>query len=682
MATELAKAYVQIVPSAEGIKGKITDALGGEATSAGKSAGSSFGSSMGGMLKKALVAAGIGTAIKESLEAGGSLQQSIGGIETLFKDSAGTVQQYAKEAYKSAGLSANEYMETATGFAASLLQGLGGDTEAAAKVTNTAITDMADNANKMGTSMDMIQNAYQGFAKQNYTMLDNLKLGYGGTKTEMQRLLADASKLSGVEYNIDNLADVYDAIHVIQEDLGITGTTAKEAASTLQGSMASMKSAFSNVLGNLALGEDIGPSLEALLETTTTFLTGNLIPMVANIIRGAPQLLKGALSAVIQSLNLAANNADEIVQMAVDIISQLVVGLVSAAPYLAQAAFNLVTSLGTAIMSMDWATIASNLLTQLKTNLGTASTEILGTDTGIVSSIAQSITTNLPTVLQKGIEIISSLASGILGNLPAIIQTMGSILSELVAFILQQLPTILQAGVSLLSSLASGILSNIPAIIASMASVLAQLLATIAQKLPTILQSGITLIGQLAAGLIQAIPDLVMKIPTIISSIVSAFGQYDWLSIGSDIISGIANGIKAGVGAIAEAAKSAAKSALDAAKDFLGINSPSRVMRDQVGKWIPAGVADGIVRNTKAVTNAMEELTKETTGTLQADLTSSVRQGQNQLNQSGTTGRGENEAGGFNQHITINSPTELSPSEVARQTKNATRNMVLALKGV
>lgn len=682
MATELAKAYVQIAPSAEGIKGKITEALGGEATSAGKSAGSSFGSSMGGMLKKALMAAGIGTAIKESLEAGGSLQQSIGGIETLFKDSAGTVQQYAKEAYKSAGLSANEYMETATGFAASLLQGLGGDTEAAAKVTNTAITDMADNANKMGTSMDMIQNAYQGFAKQNYTMLDNLKLGYGGTKTEMQRLLADASKLSGVEYNIDNLADVYEAIHVIQEDLGITGTTAKEAASTLQGSMASMKSAFSNVLGNLALGEDIGPSLEALLETTTTFLTGNLIPMVANIIRGAPQLLKGALSAVIQSLNLAANNADEIVQMAVDIISQLVVGLVSAAPYLAQAAFNLVTSLGTAIMSMDWATIASNLLTQLKTNLGTASTEILGTDTGIVSSIAQSITTNLPTVLQKGIEIISSLASGILGNLPAIIQTMGSILSELVAFILQQLPTILQAGVSLLSSLASGILSNIPAIISSMASVLAQLLATIAQKLPTILQSGITLIGQLAAGLIQAIPDLVMKIPTIISSIVSAFGQYDWLSIGSDIISGIANGIKAGVGAIAEAAKSAAKSALDAAKDFLGINSPSRVMRDQVGKWIPAGVADGIVRNTKAVTNAMEELTKETTGTLQADLTSSVRQGQSQLNQSGTTGRGENEAGGFQQYITINSPTELSPSEVARQTKNATRNMVLALKGV
>lgn len=253
--TELAKAYVQIIPSAEGIKGKITEALGGEAASAGQSAGKSIGGNLVGTLKKALVAAGIGTAIKESIEEGAALEQSIGGIETLFKDSADTIKQYASDAYKTAGMSANEYMETATGFAASLLQGLGGNTAKAADIANMSITDMSDNANKMGTDMESIKNAYAGFSKQNYTMLDNLKLGYGGTKSEMERLLADAQKLSGVEYNIDNLSDVYSAIHVIQEDLDITGTTAKEAASTLSGSLSSMKAAFTNVLGNLALGE-------------------------------------------------------------------------------------------------------------------------------------------------------------------------------------------------------------------------------------------------------------------------------------------------------------------------------------------------------------------------------------------------------------------------------------------
>ena len=282
MATELAKAYVQIIPSAKGIKGKISEELGGEASSAGSSAGTSIASA----IKKAIAAAGIGAALKASLEEGGNLQQSIGGIETLFKDSADKVIESAKIAYKTAGMSANEYMETVTSFSASLLQGLAGDTNKAADVADMALTDMSDNANKMGTSMELIQNAYNGFAKQNYTMLDNLKLGYGGTKTEMQRLLADAQKLTGVKYDIDNLSDVYEAIHVIQEEMGITGTTAKEAASTLSGSMASMKAAFTNVLGNLSLGEDIRPAMEALLSSTKTFLIGNLLPMVGNIFNG------------------------------------------------------------------------------------------------------------------------------------------------------------------------------------------------------------------------------------------------------------------------------------------------------------------------------------------------------------------------------------------------------------
>ena len=336
--TKLADAYVQIIPSAKGIKGKITEELGGEADSAGKSAGLSIATA----IKGAIAAAGIGAALKASISEGANLQQSLGGIETLFKDSADKVIANAKNAYKTAGMSANAYMETVTSFSASLLQGLAGDTNKAADVADMALTDMSDNANKMGTDMGLIQNAYQGFAKQNYTMLDNLKLGYGGTKTEMQRLLADAQKLTGVKYDISNLSDVYEAIHVIQEEMGITGTTAKEAASTFSGSLASMKAAFSDLLGNLSLGEDIGPSLQALGETLSTFLAGNLAPMIINIVSG----------------------------------------------------------LGSALVSIDWLSLATGIITKLGEGMALASTEIFGGEGSVVTSIFSTITEKLPVLFE------------------------------------------------------------------------------------------------------------------------------------------------------------------------------------------------------------------------------------------------------------------------------------------
>lgn len=302
MATELGKAYVQIIPSARGMKGMLSKELGADIPQVGKEAGESLAGKLIGVTKKLIAAAGIGKLIHSSLMEGANLQQSLGGIETLFKGSADVVKKYANEAYKTTGLSANAYMENVTGFSASLLQSLGGDTRKAADVANMAMVDMADNSNKMGTSMDRIQDAYQGFAKQNYTMLDNLKLGYGGTKTEMQRLLADAQKLTGVKYDINNLSDVYQAIHAIQENLDITGTTAKEAATTFSGSFASMKAAAQNVLGKLALGEDIMPSLHQLFETVKTFLVGNLIPMVWNVLKGIPQVLAGALGELMHML--------------------------------------------------------------------------------------------------------------------------------------------------------------------------------------------------------------------------------------------------------------------------------------------------------------------------------------------------------------------------------------------
>lgn len=302
MATELGKAYVQIIPSAKGISGMIQKEIGGEVASAGVSAGESLGSKMMGAVSGIIAAAGIGKAIGASINEGAALQQSLGGVETLFKDSADKVKGFANEAYKTTGLSANAYMENVTGFSASLLQSLGGDTDKAAETANMAMIDMSDNANKMGTSMESIQLAYQGFAKQNYTMLDNLKLGYGGTKQEMQRLLADAEKLTGVKYDINNLSDVYSAIHAIQENLDITGTTAREAATTFTGSFESMKAAAQNVLGKLSLGEDIQPALQALMETTSTFLFGNLIPMIGNILKQIPNLILGGIKGVFSGI--------------------------------------------------------------------------------------------------------------------------------------------------------------------------------------------------------------------------------------------------------------------------------------------------------------------------------------------------------------------------------------------
>lgn len=564
--TELAKAYVQIIPSADGVKGKIQEALGGEAESAGKSAGASVGSNLIGTLKKALVVAGIGAAIKESIEAGAELQQSIGGIETLFKDNADTVKQYAADAYKTAGLSANEYMQSVTGFSASLLQGLGGDTAKAAEVANMALVDMSDNANKMGSDMGSIQNAYQGFAKQNYTMLDNLKLGYGGTKSEMERLLKDAEKFSGVKYDIDNLSDVYNAIHVIQGELDITGTTAKEASTTISGSMDSMKSSFQNVLADLALGNDLSASMQGLGDSIAA-VAQNIIPVITNIITSVPTLL---VALIPQLIPIVISGAQQLVQGLVDGFSQ-------------------------------------------------ALPAISGISTQIPDGVITAISTGLPSLLQKGVEIISNVVNGLLQNLPTLISTGGNILSQLLNAFLAGLPGMLDAGVKLVGNIGTGLLQDGPKVLAAIGSVIAQLLSTIVSHLPEILQKGIELIGELAAGIIEAIPKIASAVPQVISEIKTKFSEIDWGEVGSNIISGIAKGITSAVGKIKEAAEGAARKAYETAKKALGINSPSKLMRDEVGKFIPAGIAEGINRNAKvisfdAVANHIVSSAKSTIG--------------------------------------------------------------------
>lgn len=553
MATELAKAYVQIIPSAEGIQGRIRKELEPEADSAG----SSFGGKMVGMIKKVIATAAIGKALSASISEGAALEQSLGGIETLFKDSADKVKANAAKAYQTAGMSANDYMELTTSFSASLLSSLAGDTSKAADVADMAMVDMSDNANKMGTNMEDIKNAYQGFAKQNYTMLDNLKLGYGGTKSEMERLLADAQKISGVEYNIDNLSDVYSAIHVIQGQLDITGTTAKEAATTISGSFNQMKAAAKNVMGEIALGMDVGPALNELANTIITFAVGNLLPAVWNVISALPSAIVTFVTALGPQLFAAVSG----------LIPQIASGITTGIPTLYQSAMQL----------MD------------QFNIG--------------------IQEQLPTLLQKGVDFISNIVNGILQNLPQVITMAGNVITYFVNTIISMLPTVLSTGARLLLRLVNGIINNLPQITQAAVTAIVRFVASIGQNLPQILQSGITIIAKLEAGLIRAIPNLVGQIPAIISAIVNAFTSQNWGSIGINIISGIASGLRSAAHMLWDAVKGVLGGFKENVLAFFGIHSPSR-WGAYVGEMIDTGIANGLIGKTTLVSNAAAELQK------------------------------------------------------------------------
>ena len=408
---EVARATVTIIPNMKGSQETIAKELAASTDKAGTSAGKSLGKSLLAGATAVGVGAAIGKFIGDSVNEGAKLQQSLGGIETLFKENADVVKGYASEAYKTAGISANEYMENVTSFSAALISSMDGDTAAAAEMANTAIVDMADNANKMGTDMKSIQTAYQGFAKSNYTMLDNLKLGYGGTKTEMERLLADASKLSGVKYDISNLNDVYSAIHVIQEDLGITGTTAKEAATTFSGSFASMKAAATDLMGNLALGNDIGPQIQALGSTVSTFVTGNLLPMVSNVVQQLPSILG-------QLPGFFADMIPQIIPMAAEMVTGLASGLIENIPVFIDGVGQLISETISAIMNTDWLALGADIVTAI--NEGWQS--LLEMAGSLWDSVTEVFTQTIETVpiLSDAWDLITSYAQTVWDNVTAI----------------------------------------------------------------------------------------------------------------------------------------------------------------------------------------------------------------------------------------------------------------------
>lgn len=442
---ELAKAYVQIVPSAEGIQGKITEALGGEPAAAGDAAGQSLGVQLVGTLKKVIAAAGIGKIISESINLGGALQQSLGGVETLFKDSADTVKQYAAQAYKTVGLSANDYMEQTTSFAASLLSSVSQDTQAAADLANMAMVDMADNSNKMGTSMQDIQNAYQGFAKQNYTMLDNLKLGYGGTQAEMQRLLKDAEKLSGVHYDLGNLADMYSAIHIIQQEMDITGTTAKEAATTLTGSFAAMKAAAENVMGNWSTGADLTEPLQALADTAQTFLVDNLLPMIGNVLAGIPEIVYSLVP--------------ELLQTGTELLSSLAQGFTEGIPEFFSTALPQLLAFTDQLRdnAASFVDAGLNLITQLLNGLIAGLPDLIAYVPDIIINICGIINDNMPKILAEGVSIIVQLVVGIVKAVPDLLANWKKILQAVLSVI--SAINWLNIGKNILTGVANGVKS-------------------------------------------------------------------------------------------------------------------------------------------------------------------------------------------------------------------------------
>lgn len=583
MATELGKAYVQIVPSAEGIKGSITKVLGGESAEAGAKSGESIGTSLVGKLKGIIAAAGIGTAVKAALDAGGALQQSFGGLDTLYGKASGLTKKFAADA-ASAGISANTYAEQAVSFGAALKQSFGGDVAKSARAANQAILDMADNSAKMGTDIGSIQDAYQGFAKGNYTMLDNLKLGYGGTQKEMQRLIDTANKLNSEKginsnYSIKSFGDIAAAIHVVQEDLDISGVAAKEASTTFTGSFGAMKAAAENLMANMTLGKNVKPALTQLVISTGDFLFKNLIPMVGNLVMAIPGVVSGLMTKSIPKLMAWIPSMFALLKG--DTIS-------------------------------GWLSAGTEMISNLANGFFSNLPVMINTISQVLTEGVEYIIKNASLFLDSGMQLIGNLATGFMNNYPQIMQAVGNMLANVISLIGQNLPQFMQKGVEFIGQMAQGLINNLPTILSGIADVLARVIAAIASNLPKFLQKGIELIGKIAAGIIQAIPTVVGKIPQVLTGIANAFSKYNWGSIGTNIIKGIAKGITSAGSLIKDAALSAARKAFSAVKNFFGIASPSKLMANEVGKYIPAGIAMGIEKNTKPITDAMHDITDMT----------------------------------------------------------------------
>ena len=605
------------------------------------------------------VGAALGAMTKQSLDSVSKLEQNVGGVETLFKKSSKTVIANANKAYKTAGMSANEYMQNVTSFSASLLQSCAKNTDKAAKVADMAMIDMSDNANKMGTNMVDIQNAYQGFAKQNYTMLDNLKLGYGGTKTEMERLLADASKISGVKYDINNLADVYNAIHVIQKELGITGTTSKEAATTIEGSMNSAKAAYDNFLNGSGSAEELADSIAVMMENIGKNL-GEIIPRLAATI---PELFStlwdDMKSEMQQGVQVGAEMITNILlgitegipdflSVGGQVIMSLADSISSASPQLITAAGTAILALGSGIMQAlpQMISYGVQMITSLAQGLINSIPLLISYVPQIINSFCAAIDTGLLQLIAAGVKIIANLVIGIVQAIPQLIAALPQIVLAIYNVFMHI--NLLSAGANIIKTLASGLKSSGGSVISAAQNIVKfiwnQLVKTdwvnlgkmliqklvsgirgmggsagsvarsIGQKIFTTISNvnwlslGKTVISKLISGILSLLGRMGSAAKSLGTKAVSAFKGINWGSVGSNIVKGIIGGVGAMAGSLLSKMQGLASSALKAAKKALGIKSPSRVFKKEVGKHIVTGIISGVNAEQRNLKNTMKNL--------------------------------------------------------------------------
>ena len=577
MPDTIGTAYVQIEPSFDGVVPKIDKEFGGVGKESGNTFMSGFGSVMGtaGKVIAGAAAAGataVGGMVSKAVSAYGEYEQLIGGVETLFKDASGTVEANADRAFMTAGLSANEYMETVTSFSASLLQSLGGDTEKAASIADMAIIDMSDNANKMGSSMESIQNAYQGFAKQNYTMLDNLKLGYGGTKEEMKRLLEDASKLAGQKFDISSYSDVIEAIHVIQTEMGLTGTTSEEAAATITGSLSSVKAQWENMMVAIANGEDwdIGVYIDNLVQTVQTF-AGNVMPIAQQALVGISSLIEGL--------------GPEIAAAIPDLISEILPGLLSAG-------VDIIKALGEGILK--------------------AIPDLMPTITEVILQLCDMLISMLPELIQIGFQVILQLAMGIAEALPELIPSIVQTVLAICEYLIDNIDLLIDAAIQLIMGLAEGLISALPILIEKAPEIVIKLALAIIRNAPKILEAAIELILMLCKGMADNFKAVVKAGKDIVDKVKEGFSDKvqqakEW---GKDMIQNFIDGVMSKFNALKDSVKKCAQ----AVKDFLGFSEPAEGPLSNFHTYAPDMMdlfAQGIQENIGTVEQALNAATAD-----------------------------------------------------------------------
>lgn len=567
----VADAYINLIPSAEGFKSGVEKAIS-EGTSSGLSTASlGIGNLVSGFTM------GIGQAAfgavtelgskvvdvaKSSISAYAEYEQLIGGVETLFGSAAGYVEDLADNAYKSAGISANEYMNTVNSMAAALNQATGDELESA-KLADLAVIDMADNANKMGTSMELIQNAYSGFSKQNFMMLDNLKIGYQGTKSEMERLLADATALSGVEYDINSYADIVSAIHVIQEEMGIAGTTQKEASTTIQGSLAMVQGAWANLVSGIANeNADLGGLFEKLLnsvfgEDGKGGFVGNIMPRIEQALQGVTEFIQIGL------------------QRMPEIISTIL-------PELVKSFSDVILSIFENI---------NNNSEDIIQNIG----DIFGMLINNAIVFVNSLITTLPTIVSIAINLITTLANGIADAIPVLVPTIIEVLTTILEVVMDNLSIILDAAVNIIDALIEGLLDNLPEISLAVTKIMWKMVATFISLLPQIVEVAFKIVFTLISSMISTLLEFVSGDfwQEAISSIVHSFTDIDWEGVGTKCIEGIVSGFTKAVDKVKNTATNVAESIKKIFTDGFQIKSPSRVFR-YYGEMIDEGLAIGL----------------------------------------------------------------------------------------